>query len=88
MSSVALCSHEWSTWIKVKPGYWLGEVLHRKVLQKGLEASPCTVHVPLLGICLIPGSQLCWERLRAAPGRMAAADAAEMAWKNCEFSKR
>lgn len=88
VSSVALCSHEGTTRIHLKPGRWLGEILHHKVLQEGLEASPCSAHGPVLGISLLPGSQLCWEGLCAAPGRMAAADAAEMAWKkNRGFSK-
>lgn len=87
VSSAALGSHGGTTPIQLKPERCLGEVLHHKVLQKGLEASPCTAHGPVCGICLIPGSQPCWQRLCAAPGRMAAADAAEMVWKNCEFSK-
>lgn len=82
---LAVCPHECTTWI-LDGG--LGEVCIAEVCGQGLAASPCAVHVLCPwdladpGLSVTPG-----KAARAAAGHIAAADAAEMTWRKCGFSK-
>lgn len=63
-------------------------VFHGGGLRQGLAAPPRAARVPSPWDPAGPGlSGDAGKGLRAAAGRVAAADAAEMAWRKCGFSK-